>query len=152
VRDQEKILNGTPQQAAELLTKLESGYCAAYEAARQAEGTPEWGRAVSTAAELHHHWAQAMEESCQPGMRQPAEPLGDFAARACLQGEPGAERKQPPYRDPSSSPGTRPPEYVVEAWVNEQLKEKIRRLDAAPANSRQTEHRRAPEPDLEAEP
>ena len=152
MRDHEKILNGTPQQAAELLTKLESGYRAAYDAARHAEGTPEWGRAVSTAAEVHHHWAQAMEESCQPGMRQPAEPLGDFAARACLQDEPEAEANQPSGRDPSPSPGTRHPEYMVEAWVNKQIKEKIQRLDADPANSRQAEHRRAPEPDLEAEP
>lgn len=93
-----------------------------------------------------------MDESCQLGMRQPGEPLPDFAARAWLQGEPEAEAKQPPDRDPSPPPGIRPPEYVVEAWASEQLKDKIRLLDAAPANSRQAEHVRAPEPDLEAEP
>ena len=60
--------------------------------------------------------------------------------------------KQPPGPDPSPRPGTRPPEYVVETWVSEQLKDKIRRLDATPAHSRQTGRERAPEPDLEAEP
>jgi hypothetical protein len=60
--------------------------------------------------------------------------------------------KQPPDRDPSPRPRTRAPEYVVEAWVSAQLKDKIRRLDATPASSRQTGHERAPEPDLEAEP
>ena len=152
-QDHDSILNGaTPQEAAHLLTTLESGQRAAYEAARQAEGTPAWGPAISTAAEVHHHWAQAMDESCRLGMRQPAEPLPDFAARAWRQGEPEAEAKQPPGSDSSPPPKTRPPEYVVEAWVSEQLKEKIRRLDAAPAHSRRAEHRRAPEPDLEAEP
>jgi hypothetical protein len=149
----DSILNSaTPQEAAHLLTTLDSGQRAAYEAARQAEGTSAWGPAISTAAEVHHHWIQAMDESCQLGMRQPAEPLPDFAARVWRRGEPAAEAKNPPGRDPSPPPKTRPPEYLVEAWVSEQLKEKIRRLDAAPGRSRGAEHRRAPEPDLEAEP
>src|SRR5215475_7743332 len=79
--------------------------------ARQAEGTPAWGPAISTAAEVHQHWAQAMDESCQLGTRQPAEPLPDFAARAWRHGELEAEAKQPPGRDPSPPLGTRPPEY-----------------------------------------
>jgi hypothetical protein len=153
VDERDSILNGTPQQAAELLTRLESGYRAAYQAARQAEGTPGWGRAISTAAEVHHHWAQAMDESCRSGMRQPAEKLPDFAARACREGEPEAEaNKQPPGREPSPPPGTRAPEYVVQAWVSEQLKDKIRRLEATPASSRPAGCERAPEPDREAEP
>jgi hypothetical protein len=152
-QDHDGILNGaTPQEAAHLLTTLDSGQRAAYEAARRAEGTPAWGPAVSTAAEVHHLWAQAMDESCRLGMRQPAEPLPDFAARACRQGELEAKAKQPPGRDPSPPPKTRPPEYVVEAWVSEQLKEKIQRIGAAPAHSRRAEHRRTPEPNLEAEP
>jgi hypothetical protein len=63
-----------------------------------------------------------------------------------------AGMKQPADRDPSALPGTRPPEYVVKAWVSEQLKDKIQRLDAAPASAQRAEHRPAPEPDLEAEP
>ena len=112
--DHDSILNGaTPQEAAHLLTMLDSGQRAAYEAARQAEGTPAWGPAISTAAEVHHHWAKAMNESERLGIRQSAEPLPDFAARAGRQGEPEAEAKQPPGRDPSPPPGTRSPEYVV---------------------------------------
>jgi hypothetical protein len=82
-QNQDSILNGaTPQEAAHLLTSLESGQRAAYEVARQAEGTPAWGSAISTAAEVHRLSAEAMNESCQPGMREPGEPLGNFAARA----------------------------------------------------------------------
>ena len=89
--ERDSILTGTPLEAAELLTKLESGYRAAYQAAHQAEGTPEWGPAISTAAELHRHWAQAMGESSQLGMRRPAEELPEFAARAERESEPEAE-------------------------------------------------------------
>src|SRR5262245_12208345 len=104
----DNILAGTPQQAAELLTRLERGYRAADQAARQAGGTPGWRRAISTAAEVHHHWAQAMDESCRSGMRHPDEPLPDSAARARREGEPEAEaNNQPPGREPSPSPGTR---------------------------------------------
>jgi hypothetical protein len=153
VDERDSILTGTPQQAAELLTRLKSGYRAAYQAARQAEGTPEWGRAISTAAEVHHHWAQAMDESCQLGMRHPAEPLPDFAGRARREGETEAEtKKQPPGRDPSPPSGTRAPEYVMEAWVSEQLKDKIGHLNVTPASSRQAGRECAPDPDLEAEP
>jgi hypothetical protein len=82
-KDHDSILNrATPQEAAHLLTTLESGQRAAYEAARQAEGTPAWGPAISTAAEVHRLSAEAINESCQPGMREPGEPLGTFAARA----------------------------------------------------------------------
>ena len=81
--DRDSILNGaTPSEAAHLLTRLDSGQRAAYEVARQAEGTPDWGPAISTAAEVHRLSAEAMNESRQPGMREPGEPLGKFAARA----------------------------------------------------------------------
>jgi hypothetical protein len=81
--DQDSILNGvTPLEAAHLLTRLDSGQRAAYEVARQAEGTPAWGPAISTAAEVHRLSAEAMNESCQPGMREPGERLDKFAARA----------------------------------------------------------------------
>jgi|SRR6266516_8021041 hypothetical protein len=81
--DRDSILNGaTPSEAAHLLTRLDSGQRAAYEVARQAEGTPDWGPAISAAAEVHRLSAEAMNESRQPGMREPGEPLGKFAARA----------------------------------------------------------------------
>lgn len=81
-KDHDSILNGaTPSEAAHLPTTLESGQHAAYEAAHQAEGTPAWGPAISTAAEVHRLSAEAINESCQPGMREPGEPLGKFAAR-----------------------------------------------------------------------
>ena len=61
--------------------------------------------------------------------------------------------KKPQDRDASHAPGTRPPDYVVEAWVSQQLKERIRRLAATPADPGQAEAQgRAPEPELEAEP
>jgi hypothetical protein len=67
---------------AHLLTSLESEQRAAYKVARQAEGTPAWGPAISTAAEVHRLSAEAINESCQPGMREPGEPLDNFVARA----------------------------------------------------------------------
>ena len=43
--DRDSILNGaTPSEAAHLLTRLDSGQRAAYEVARQAEGTPDGDR------------------------------------------------------------------------------------------------------------
>jgi hypothetical protein len=61
--------------------------------------------------------------------------------------------KQPRNRDATPTPGTRPPEYVIEAWVSEQLKDRIRRLGPAPAAPGRTgPQRQAPEPELEAEP
>jgi hypothetical protein len=61
--------------------------------------------------------------------------------------------KQPHDRNASATPGIRPAEYVVEGWVSQQLKDKIRRLGAAPADPGQAgAPNRAPEPELEAEP
>ena len=58
-------------------------------------------------------------------------------------------------RQPGTSPppGTRPPEYVIEAWVSAQLKDRIRRVAAAPTSQRQTDPQgEAPQAELEAEP
>ncbi len=61
--------------------------------------------------------------------------------------------RQPQNRDPAPAPGTRTPDYVVEAWVSQQLKDRIRRLGATPAEPGQADPQgRAPEPELEAEP
>lgn len=43
MKDRDKILNGTPQQAAQLLTELESGYRAAYQAAPPSRGHARMG-------------------------------------------------------------------------------------------------------------
>jgi hypothetical protein len=82
-QDHDSILNAaTPQEAAYLLTTLESGQHAAYETAHKAEATPACGPAISTAAEIHRLSAEAINESRQPGMHEPGEPLDNFAARA----------------------------------------------------------------------
>jgi hypothetical protein len=61
---------------------------------------------------------------------------------------------QPPDRDASHHPGSgRPPEYVVEAWVSHQLRDKIQRVAADHTSTGKADiQRRAPEPELEAEP
>jgi hypothetical protein len=210
VTGQDSILTGTPQQAAELLTTLEGGYRAAYQTARQAEGTPSGGgrsrprpKCTTTG---RRPWTSPASAACaSQANRCPSSPpaLGGTAslkrsraemsplkgktprtavglatgqvvrcredsqntgtdahppapggkARATAgEGKDRAGMKQPPGHDPSPAPVTRGPEYVVEAWDSEQLKDKIRRLDATPASSRQARHERAPEPDREAEP
>jgi hypothetical protein len=55
--------------------------------------------------------------------------------------------------DLSPPPGTRPPEYVIEAWVSPQLKDRIRRPTATRTDQRQPDPQREPsQPELEAEP
>src|SRR5215472_15411151 len=52
---------------------------------------------------------------------------------------------------PSPAAGTRPPEYLVEAWVSPQLKDRIRHLAATPKDQRQPGLQgEAPQPELEA--
>jgi len=65
--------------------------------------------------------------------------------------------QQPP--DPARHPfaGPRPPEYVVELWVSEQLRGRLRRTSAAMAHERQAAGRQPGreaerQADLEAEP
>ena len=57
-------------------------------------------------------------------------------------------------RDPGPPPGTRPPAYVVELWVSEQLRDRIHRNghSLAEALQMQDAQREPGEPDLEAEP
>ncbi len=60
---------------------------------------------------------------------------------------------RPRQPDTSAPPGTRPPEYVIEAWVSAQLKDRIRRVAAAPTGQRQADPQgEAPLAELEAEP
>ena len=62
--------------------------------------------------------------------------------------------KQPQDRDAGHTPGTRPPEYVIELWVSRQLRDRIQRHGRSLAEALQAAdtQARAPEPDLEAEP
>ena len=57
-------------------------------------------------------------------------------------------------------PGTRPPEYVIELWVSQEMRERARRNAAALAEAiqaekkqkrqaRRTQHREATQPELE---
>jgi len=58
-----------------------------------------------------------------------------------------------PRRGLTPAPGTRPPEYVIELWVSDQLKDRIRRLSPTPADPARAQlPGRAPEQELEAEP
>jgi hypothetical protein len=59
---------------------------------------------------------------------------------------------RPPQPDPSPPPGTRPPEYVIEAWVSPQLKDRIRRPAARTGQKQPHPRSKAPQPELEAEP
>lgn len=72
----------------------------------------------------------------------------------------GHRARQPHDRGANHAQGTgRPPEYVVEAWVSEQLRARIQRNTISRAEPLQeanthTRHRqtRLPQADLEAEP
>ena len=63
------------------------------------------------------------------------------------------------HDDPDARPLARPrrPEYVIELWVSEQLRERIRHNNAGLAHDHQDPRRRGdrkaePQPELEAEP
>ena len=60
--------------------------------------------------------------------------------------------KRPRQPDPSSLPGTRPPEYVIEAWISPQLKDRIRRPIAIRTGQKQLDPQsEAPQQEPEAE-
>jgi hypothetical protein len=56
--------------------------------------------------------------------------------------------------DANVPPGTRPPAYVVELWVSEQLRDRTQRNGRSLAEALQLEEaqRQPDEPELEAEP
>ena len=60
---------------------------------------------------------------------------------------------RPRQPDNSPSPGIRPPEYVIEAWVSAQLKDRTHRVAATRTGQRQGDPQgEASQPELEAEP
>jgi len=66
--------------------------------------------------------------------------------------------KQPRDREARRAPGTRPPEYVIETWVSEQLRDRIQRTGKSLAEALQATdthpytQTHTPEAELEAEP
>jgi len=71
---------------------------------------------------------------------------------------PAKEPVQPPGPDAHPLAGTRLPEDVIVSWVREQLRDRLRRNNAALARElqdrdrRRHEHTAAPSADIEAEP
>ena len=99
-RDTNALLNqASVAEAAELLGKLDRGYRSAYAAARQAEGTPEWGSRYSMAADIHKDAALAWIEAGDRGLREPAETIPAMTARAHRQ--PIAEAEHEAARTPA---------------------------------------------------
>ena len=60
--------------------------------------------------------------------------------------------KQPHHPAPNPAPGTRSPEYVIEAWVSPQLKDRIRRAATRADPERPELQGEAQQAELEAEP
>jgi hypothetical protein len=91
----------------------------------------------------------------RPALRRDASP-GSRAGRSV---PPVGQRKDPAMtqhqRDPGPPPGTRPPAYVVELWVSQQLHDRTQRNSRSLAEALEAEvppDRRPGEPDFEAEP
>src|SRR5947208_2680227 len=76
------LTEASAAEAAELLGKLDRGYRSAYAAARQAEGTPDWGSRYSMAADIHQDATLAWIEAEDRGLREPAETIPATTARA----------------------------------------------------------------------
>jgi hypothetical protein len=95
-RDTNAILTeASAAEAAQLLGKLDRGYQSAYAAARQAEGTPEWGTRYSMAADLHQDATLAWIEAGDRGLREPTEPISAMTAPTYrqAQAEPEHDRE-----------------------------------------------------------
>jgi hypothetical protein len=75
-----------------------------------------------------------------------------------LTGQASAASKQPPESDVHPLAGPRRPEYVLALWVSKELRDRIRRNNAALAlerkgrGSRRHGYRAEPDAELEAEP
>lgn len=93
----------TPLEAANLLAKLEQGHRAAWLSTREAPWySAECEARFQTAAEIDDVFRDVMRETAENGMRQPGEPVEEFAERAgseaWLAGLRQAEPK--PHADP----------------------------------------------------
>jgi hypothetical protein len=104
-----------------------------------------------------HGWKPASGTGTAPDIHRPAPARN--ARQGNRTGRPLAGQRKDPVmtehqRVPGPPPGTRPPAYVVELWVNEQLRDRIQRTGRSLAEALQAEdaQRELGEPDLEAEP
>jgi hypothetical protein len=93
----------TPAEAANLLTKLEEGNQAAWLSTREMSWQdPEYQARFQNAAEIDRVFRDLMRETIENGMRQPGEPVEEFAERAGSEAwladahEPGAETTADP--------------------------------------------------------
>jgi hypothetical protein len=93
----------TPAEAANLLTKLEEGNQAAWLSTREMSWQdPEYQARFQNAAEIDRVFRDLMQETIENGMRQPGEPVEEFAERAGSEAwladahEPGAETTADP--------------------------------------------------------
>jgi hypothetical protein len=77
----------TAVEAAQLLSVLESGERAAWLAAHEVRGTPEWASRFAAAAEVGAVSTDAMAETFESGMRRPGETVEQFTARAGREAE-----------------------------------------------------------------
>ena len=106
-----------------------------------------------------HGWKPARGTGTAPDIHRPALARNTSpASRTGRSGPPGSQRKDramtQQQREPGPPPGTRPPAYVVELWVNQQLRDRTRRNGRSLAEALEAEvpQDRPGEPDLEAEP
>jgi DNA-binding CsgD family transcriptional regulator len=104
-----------------------------------------------------HGWKPARGTGTATDIHPPARTR--HASRAGRSHPPAGQRKDPAMKpqqqtDAGPSAGTRPPAYVVEMWVSEQLRDRNQRNGRSLAEALQLEdaQRQPGEPDLEAEP
>ena len=106
-----------------------------------------------------HGWKPARGTGTAPDIH-PSVPAGSApASRTGRSHPPTGQRKDlamKPQRqtDPDPTPGTRPPAYVIELWISDQLRSRFQRNGQSLAEAHQLEdaQRQPGEPDLEAEP
>jgi hypothetical protein len=105
-----------------------------------------------------HGWKPARGTGTAADIRVPTRTRSAPASRAGCSGPPAGQRSDPVMtehqRDPGPPPGTRPPAYVVELWVSEQLRDRLHRNGHSLTDALQMQdaQREPGEPDLEAEP
>jgi hypothetical protein len=103
-----------------------------------------------------HGWKPACGTGIALDIRRPAPASHTSqASRAGRARPPAGQRKDPVMKpqqpDVGPPPGARPPTYVVELWVSEQLRDRLQRNGQSLAEVEDA-RRESGEPDLEAEP
>jgi DNA-binding CsgD family transcriptional regulator len=106
-----------------------------------------------------HGWKPARGTGTAPDIHRPTLTKSARPERIGRSGPPAGQRKDPAMtqqqHDPDRPPGTRPPAYVVELWVSDQLRDRNQRNGRSLAEALQppeVAQRELGEPDLEAEP